>query len=233
MFGKKAKQIKEQAALIAQMEAKIEDLTHQNERLSEKVDEYVAKEILIARTLTDANAQAEKMVSEAQREAGDLLEQSQQNAEQARRDAEILVDDAYKNARDIVKSAETESAKKLEDTREQINSYVGLLNQYDAIVQDNIRRAQENAKMFAQLSEELHAAIPQILTPEGNLIGAAKEEFFAGAAEEKQDNEAAETETASEEKLWTVSEVAAEESGEVSHVDAIIDQILGASGVKV
>ena len=39
MFGKKAKQIKEQAALIAQMQAKIEELTHQNERLAEKVDE--------------------------------------------------------------------------------------------------------------------------------------------------------------------------------------------------
>lgn len=231
MFGKKAKQIKEQAALIAQMQAKIDDLTHQNERLSEKVDEYVAKEILIARTLTDANAQAEQVVSEAQREAGDILEQSQMNAEQARRDAEILVDDAYKNARDIVKTAENESAKKLEDTREQINSYVGLLEQYDAVVQENIRRAQESAKAFAQLSEELHAAIPQILTPEGTLIGepkAAVREEPEGAEENQP-----ESEPAAEEKIWTVSEVAADQGGEVSHVDAIIDQILGASGVEV
>ena len=40
-------------------------------------------------------------------------------------------------------------------------------------------------------------------------------------------------EPAPEEKIWTVSEVASDEGGEVSHVDAIIDQILGASGVEV
>ena len=111
MFGKKAKQIKEQAALIAQMEAKIEELTHQNERLTEKVDEYTAKEIMIARTLTDANVQAEKLVSEAQREAGNLLEESQLNVELARKDAENLVDDAYKNARDIVKAQKRKAQK--------------------------------------------------------------------------------------------------------------------------
>ncbi|MBR3179377.1 MAG: hypothetical protein IKF49_07705 [Clostridia bacterium] len=233
MFGKKAKQIKEQAALIAQMEAKIEELTHQNERLTEKVDEYTAKEIMIARTLTDANVQAEKLVSEAQREAGNLLEESQLNAELARKDAENLVDDAYKNARDIVKSAEAESAKKLEDTREQINSYVGLLNQYDAMVQENIQRAQESAKAFAKLSEELHAAIPQILTAEGNLIGAAKAEPEENPAVEESEDNLPDAEPAPEEKIWTVSEVASDEGGEVSHVDAIIDQILGASGVEV
>lgn len=233
MFGKKAKQIKEQAALIAQMQAKIEELTHQNERLAEKVDEYTAKEIMIARTLTDANVQAEKLVSEAQREAGNLLEESQLNAELARKDAENLVDDAYKNARDIVKNAEAESAKKLEDTREQINSYVGLLNQYDAMVQGNIQRAQESAKAFAKLSEELHAAIPQILTAEGNLIGEAKTEPAENPPVEEAEENLPDSESASEEKIWTVSEVAADESGEVSHVDAIIDQILGASGVEV
>ena len=66
----------------------------------------------------------------------------------------------------------------------------------------------------------------------------AKKEEKESSSEENEEVEESEdnlpdAEPAPEEKIWTVSEVASDEGGEVSHVDAIIDQILGASGVEV
>ena len=202
MFGKKARQIREQAERIEELEAQLAAYERENLTLSERVQSFESRE------------RSERVVSDAQRQAGEILEQSQSDSDAARRDAEQLVDTAYQNARDIVREAETESQKRLDETQEQIESYAALLSNYDQLVQENIRTAEENARKFAELAQELHAAVPQILSSDGKLIEAPRE---AGESEKPQG-----------EKLWTVSELSGEEAEETP-VDAIIDGILDAA----
>ena len=229
MFGKKAKQIREQEERIFQLESKLSEMEQEKEKLATRVAEFESRESAIVRALTDAATQAQKVVSDAQMEAGAILEQSQADSESAKRDAEQIVDDAYQSARDIVKEAEETSQKKLDDTQSQIEAYVTLLGSYDKLVQENIRSAEESARRYVELAAKLHAAVPQILSADGKL----KE--LPETAKEPQPEApkaaaAAGESHAGEEKLWTVSEIASDEGEELSHVDAIIDGILGAAG---
>lgn len=224
MFGKKAREIQEQAAKIADLQSQIAELVEKNEILQQRLDVYTAKENAIVKALTDANERAEKVVSDAQFEAGSILQESEANAEAARQDAEKLVNNAYQNARDIVKKAEDESQEKLDETQSQIEAYAALLGAYDKMVQDNIKTAQEQARRYAEMAQQLHLAVPQILSPEGKLneLPQAGEEAPAQEPEEEAKPE-------KEEKLWKVSDIS-DAKGEDSLVDEIIDGILGAAG---
>ena len=73
MFGKKAKRIAEQSEKIKELEAKIAELTEKNGKLTEQVEAFSARETAIARAMTDAAMQADKVVADAQREAGEIL----------------------------------------------------------------------------------------------------------------------------------------------------------------
>ena len=227
MFGKKARQIKEQAQRIAELEAKLNEREAENGALLERVQSFEQRERSIARALTDAADQAEKVVSDAQRQAGEILEQSREDSDAAHRDAEQIVDTAYQNARDIVREAETESQKRLDATQEQIESYAALLSSYDRLVQENIKTAEENARKFAELAARLHATVPQILSADGKLIEAPAME----ADNEIPIHVVGEKTNAQEEKLWTVSELS-KEAAEEMPVDELIDEILGASTAR-
>ena len=161
MFGKKKKLIDQQAATIGALEAKLQELEQKNASLSEQLGGYEAKERTILRTLTDATAQADRVLEDAKRTAEEIVDRSNADAESARRNAELVVDGAYQNARDIVKDAEAESRRKLDETQMQIENYAAMLSEYDKLVQENIRMAEENARRFAELAEKLHAALPQ------------------------------------------------------------------------
>ena len=239
MFGKKSRIIAEQASKIEELEKKIAELT-------QKIDDYSAREFAISRTMTDAAIQADKIVSDAQREAGDILEQSQISADEAKRNSEQVVEKAYQDARDIVKDAEAQSRQKLDDTQAKIDDYAGLLRRYDELIQENIRNAEQSARQYAEVAGKLRAVIPQIVTSDGKLIGAAEEQTSAAeepeASTEGSEEPAVPEETAvaepdtaqengasqeQEEKLWTVSEIANENAGEAAGTDAIIDGVLG------
>lgn len=222
MFGRKTKIISEQAERIKQLEEQVAELT-------KAVDSFTVREHAISRAMTDAALQADRIVSDAQREAGEILEQSQANAESARKDSEQIVDTAYQNARDIVKEAEAESRRKLDETQEQIDSYASLLSGYDKLIQENIKTAEESARRFAELAGQLHASIPQIVSADGKLIGAAPDKQEEEKPEEnapQKPEESAES-TAPEGKIWTVSEIAKDASSEDADVDSIITGILG------
>lgn len=233
MFGKKSRTIAEQTSRIQELEKTVAELT-------QKIDDYTAREFAISRTMTDAAIQAEKIVSDAQREAGGILEQSQISADEAKRNSEQVVEKAYQDARDIVKEAETQSRQKLDDTQTKIDNYAGLLQRYDELIQESIRNAEQTARQYAEVAGKLRAVIPQIVTSDGKLIGASDEpetsadepqvcvtsaedgNSSAEAALEKETGESAEQ----EEKLWTVSEVAENDTGETVGTDEIIDEVL-------
>lgn len=236
MFGKKNRMIAEQASKIQELEKTIAELT-------QKVDEYSAREFAISRTMTDAMIQADRIVSDAQREAGGILEQSQISAEEAKRDSEHIVEQAYQEARDIVKEAETQSRQKLDDTQAKIDDYAGLLKRYDELIQESIRNAEQSARQYAEVAGKLRAVIPQIVTSDGKLIGTADEqdpaeaEPMIEAAEQQtvsepesgeiaQEEENAET-SEPDEKLFTVSDIAKDDACETVGTDAIIDELLG------
>lgn len=227
MFGKKKRTIEEQRQTIADLEAKLAALGAENQRLTLRIEDVERRESSIGRAISEATVAADKMIEDAQRKADTMLEQAQTDCDAAKRDAEVLVDDAYRNARDIVREAETESTRRLDETQERINQYAALLQTYDRLMQEQIQIAQDNAKRFAELSSAMHEAVPQILSPEGQLLepptpDPAPVESTEAEPEEK-------PQESGEEKLWTVDEIAGEPEAEKSHVDAIIDEILTAS----
>ena len=233
MFGKKSRVIAEQASRIQELEKKVAELT-------QKIDDYTAREFAISRTMTDAAIQADKIVSDAQREAGGILEQSQISADEAKRNSEQVVEKAYQDARDIVKEAEAQSRQKLDDTQAKIDDYAGLLQRYDELIQESIQNAEQTARQYAEVAGKLRAVIPQIVTSDGKLIGASDEsetsaeepqtdvnpaEEGDSSAEAALEEEAGEP-TEPEEKLWTVSEVAKDDISEPVGTDEIIDEVL-------
>lgn len=232
MFGSKARRILELQNQIEAMRKENGDLQTQVTALTERVHSYEERERSIARAMTEATAKAESVVSDAEQQANAIMEQSKADSDAARRDAERVVDTAYQNARDIVKEAENESKKRLDETQDQIETYVSILTGYDQLVQENIRAAQENAKKFAKLAQKLHGSIPQILSADGKLIQAPqpKKESAEDIIEEAaKAPEASSRETRGDggEKLWTVSELSKFNENEAS-VDAIIDGVIDA-----
>lgn len=222
MFGKKKRMIEQQRLLIAELEQKITGLTAENTSYAERIADVERRESGIGRAISEATAAADKLVDDAQKKAVAMLEQAQIDTDAAKRDAENLVDDAYRNARDIVKEAETEGERKLGEVQERIDTYAALLRAYDRLVQEQIQIAQDNAKRFAELSRALHEAVPQILSAEGQLQEPEKPEAIEAEPEKPQ-------EPVTDERLWTVDEIAQKSDEGESHVDAIIDEILTAS----
>ncbi len=226
MFGKKKRTIREQQQKIAELEQRIRELTEQNGALQTRVEDVERRESSIGRAISEATATADKMIEDAQRQAGAILEQAQSDSDAAKRDAEIMVDDAYRNARDIVKEAETEGERKLGEVQSRIDQYAALLGTYDRMVQEQIQMAQDGAKRFEELARELHKAVPQILSAEGQLIEPAKTPEPEEPAEAE---EAKPQETVAEERLWTVDEIAKKPEEGEAQVDTIINEILTAS----
>ncbi len=241
MFGKKKRVIAEQDERIKALEQQLESLTADNKKLRDRIIDVERRERGIGRAINEATVTADKMIAEAQRKAGAMIEQTQIDCDAAKRDAEQLVDDAYRNARDIVKEAEAEGQQKRDDVQRQIERYAALLNGYDALVQEQIQMAQDGAKRFLELSRALHESVPQLLNADGTpLPGLSKPETAAPddplTGETLPDYEShpftfePQKESAGDERLWTVDQIAGDGGEqETSHVDDIIDEILAAT----
>ena len=169
MFGRKKRKIAEQQKQIEALLAEKDRLAAENQAYQERASDVERRESGIGRAISEATMAADKMLEDAQRKAGALLEQTQADCDAVRRDAEIMVDDAYRNARDIVKEAEVTGQKKLDEMNHRITQYATLLNAYDKLVQEQIQMAQDSARRFAELSQALHDTIPEILTADGTL----------------------------------------------------------------
>lgn len=240
MFGKKKRVIAEQDERIKALEQQLESLTADNKKLRDRIIDVERRERGIGRAINEATVTADKMIAEAQRKAGAMIEQTQIDCDAAKRDAEQLVDDAYRNARDIVKEAEAEGQQKRDDVQRQIERYAALLNGYDALVQEQIQMAQDGAKRFLELSRALHESVPKLLNADGTpMPGLGQAEENADAPylnEDLPDYEAnplsfePQKESAGDERLWTVDQIAGDGGEqETSHVDDIIDEILAAT----
>lgn len=236
MFGKKKRVIAEQEERIRSLEQQIESLTSDNKRLKDRVIDVERRERGIGRTLNEAAATADKMISEAQQKAADMLDQTQGECDSLREKAESIVEEAYRSAREIVREAEEEGAQKRADMQQQIEQYAALLKHYDAIVQEQLQSAEEGAKKFADLARSLHESVPQLLGTDGSpLLDAKAPDAGPETPEDIPDYEAhplnvTPSRESGEEQLWTVDKIAGGGNGDTdSDVDAIIDEILAAT----
>ncbi len=168
MFGKKQRIIAEQEERIRVLEQQLESLTADNKRLKDRVIDVERRERGIGRALNEATAAADNMIADAQRKAGALLEQTQGECDAQRKKADRIVDDAYRSAREIVREAEDEGLQKRHAMQQQIEQYAALLNGYDALVQEQLEIAKDNARKFSELSAALHDAVPQLLNADGS-----------------------------------------------------------------
>ncbi len=242
MFGKKQRIIAEQEERIQELEKQLETLNADNKRLKERVIDVERRERGIGRALNEATATADNMIADAQRKAAALLEQTQGECDSLRKKAERTVDDAYRSAREIIREAEDEGVKRREQFQQHIEQYAALLNNYDALVQEQLQAAQEGAKRFAELSGALHEAVPQLLSADGTpLPGLEKADetpsepsYLENDLPDYQANplqfEPSRESGASDDQLWTVDKITTD-SGDAagSDVDAIIDEILAAT----
>ena len=247
MFGKKQRIIAEQANQIRSLEQQLESLTTENKRLKDRVIDVERRERGIGRALNEATATADNMIADAQRKSGEILEQTQNECDAQRKKADRIVDDAYRSAREIVREAEDEGQKKRAEMQQQIEQYAALLNGYDAMVQEQLELAKDNARRYSELSAALHNAVPQLLNTDGTpLPGLGKPDenqssenasdtpsYFRDDIPDYQSNPLSyqpSRESNGDEQLWTVDKIATGKSGASgSDVDAIIDEILAAT----
>jgi len=244
MFGKKKRLLTEQEDRIRTLEQQLNALSEENKKLKDRIVDVERRERGIGRAINEATATADKMIAEAQRKAGAMLEQTQNDCDAAKRDAEQLVDDAYRNARDIVKEAEAEGQQKRDDAQRQIEQYAALLNGYDQLVQEQMQMAEDNARRFAELSRALHESVPQLLNADGtplpgigNTEGKSQTDDAPYLNEELPDYESKplsfepqKENGTGEERLWTVDQIASDDEDQGgTHVDDIIDEILAAT----
>ena len=236
MFGKKNRLIAEQEERIRSLEQQIESLNSDNKRLKDRVIDVERRERGIGRTLNEAAATADKMISEAQQKAAEMLEQTQGECDSLREKAESIVEDAYRSAREIVREAEEEGTQKRADMQQQLEQYAALLGHYDAVVQEQLQSAEEGAKRFAELARSLHESVPQLLGADGSpLLGTQTSNAEPETPEDVPDYEAnplnfAPSRENGEDTLWTVDKIAGSGNGDTdSDVDAIIDEILAAT----
>ena len=238
MFGKKQRIIAEQESQILYLTQQIESITADNKRLKDRIIDVERRERGIGRALNEATATADNMITDAQRKAAVLLEQTQNECETLRKKAESAVDDAYRSAREIIREAEGENEKKREELRRQIEQYSALLNHYDTMVQEQLQAAEDGAKRFAELSRALHEAVPKLLGADGSpLPGLSATDDAERSADvpEMPDYTAqplsfTPSREGGEDQLWTVDKIAKDEhGGRDSDVDTIIDEILAAT----
>ena len=236
MFGKKKRLIAEQEERIRSLEQQVESLTSDNRRLKDRVIDVERRERGIGRTLNEAAATADKMISEAQQKAADMLNETQGECDSLREKAESIVEDAYRSAREIVREAEEEGAQKRADIQRQIEEYAALLKHYDTVVQEQLQSAEEGAKKFADLARSLHESMPQLLGADGSpLLDDKTPDAEPETPEDVPDYEAhplnvAPSRESGDEQLWTVDKIAGGGNGDTdSDVDAIIDEILAAT----
>ncbi len=244
MFGKKQRIIAEQADQIRSLELQLESLTAENKRLKDRVIDVERRERGIGRALNEATATADNMIADAQRKSGAMLEQTQNECDAQRKKADRIVDDAYRSAREIVREAEDEGQKKRAEMQQQIEQYAALLNGYDAMVQEQLELAKDNARRYSELSAALHNAVPQLLNTDGTPLpglgnpddsqsNAGTPSYLRDDMPDYQSNPLSykpSRETNADEQLWTVDKIATGETGgSGADVDAIIDEILAAT----
>ena len=88
MFGKKKRMIEQQRQRIAELEEQVKGLTAQNDSFNARIAEVEQRESGIGRAISEATVTADRMIGDAQRKAGAMLEQAQQDTDAAKRDAE-------------------------------------------------------------------------------------------------------------------------------------------------
>lgn len=239
MFGKKKRLIIQQEEQIRSLEQQLESLSSDNKRLKDRVIDVERRERGIGRALNEATAAADNMITDAQRKAEVILDQTKSECDTLRKNAERIVEDAYRSAREIVRQAEDENAKKRAELQRQIDQYAALLAHYDTMVQEQLEAAQDGAKRFAELSCALHESVPKLLGADGSPLAALNTaETDSEQAPDMPDMpdyashplDFRPSRESGDDQLWTVDKIAGGGNGETdSDVDAIIDEILAAT----
>jgi len=102
MFGRKAKELEEQ---LAQSEQEVAILAKKVETLSAALEEFKAKESAISGALTNAQRAADKVVADAEKERGFILDDAEEERRTAKKEAEEIIADANREADAIIVKA--------------------------------------------------------------------------------------------------------------------------------
>jgi phosphoribosylaminoimidazole-succinocarboxamide synthase len=93
MFGKKKKQILEQAERIKALEAQAKTLSEDNQKMKDRMDDVERREKGIGRAISEATVTVDNMISDAQRKAGVLLDETKAECDTQSKKAERVVED--------------------------------------------------------------------------------------------------------------------------------------------
>ena len=162
MFNKKKRQIEEQARLIEELNAKLQEKQLELDGVNNQLDAYRQRENAISRAITDAAEAAYRIVSDARRQSDDIHDSAEKEFMASQKKGEAVVQSAFENARDIVKKAEMTSEEKIRQTDAAVCAYVELLNQFNESMKEQARQAEENMKKLSDYYARLNSALPEL-----------------------------------------------------------------------
>ena len=155
--------IREQQELIDQLQLRLSQQEAAIVQLQTSVTDYRSREQSIANAMTEAAELRRRICTDAEKDASTLRTEAETERRQAHQESETLIEAAYQNARDIVKEANAESRKKLEQTEAAINTYSEVLHQYNTMVLDHAKTAEENARRYAEFYRQMQFSVPDLL----------------------------------------------------------------------
>ena len=161
--------IREQQELIDQLQLRLSQQEAAIAHLQTSVTDFRSREQSIANAMTEAAELRKRICTDAEKDAAALRTEAEAERRQAHQESETLIEAAYQNARDIVKEANAESRKKLEQTEAAINTYSEVLHQYNTMVLDHAKTAEENARRYAEFYRQMQFSVPDLLGDTANL----------------------------------------------------------------
>lgn len=176
----KRKIIQEQRELIEQMELRLKQQASAIEQLEQVVTDYRGREKAVTDAMTEVAAVRARVTGEAQKQADEILTEANTARQSAESEAQEMISTAYQSARDIVKGADAERKQKLDQTEAAINTYAEILRQYNEMMKDQVKQAEENARQYAAYYRQLSVAVPELLGDTQGLADAADEDLTLG-----------------------------------------------------
>ena len=244
MFGRKAKELEEQ---LAQSEQEVAILAKKVETLSAALEEFKAKESAISGALTNAQRAADKVVADAEKERGFILDDAEEERRTAKKEAEEIIADANREADAIIVKAKEKARALAMQAEAFMTEYRANAARLNESLQAAATAAAVQAEQFRSFASGTRLQGESELAGEYADVSALLEEtpstlmksIYAIENRELPEQEAAPEATASAEeepdRVWTVNEIMEEGSAEplspdkvgiTAELDDIINDVL-------
>jgi len=154
MMGRK--KVRELEDALSRRVSEIEILAKRVETLQKQVDEYKAKEGVLASTLLEAQAAAKRILNEANEKADATVKDADEKKQAAFALVQSAEEEAAKKAAGIIEAAQAEAKRRMEQAEASAAEYKQNLKMLNLRLTTSAIAAKAQAEKFAAIIEELH-----------------------------------------------------------------------------